>query len=116
MRNISLAVMNRRSWVSTVCSGDAINYAATVAGADADATDATVSTSSWDGVRRWTSARELYGFPLAVLVGLSADEQLAAARRASRAYVWWAAIGSVLLVLISGLLGRMSWQLAESRL
>jgi diguanylate cyclase (GGDEF)-like protein len=98
-------------------SGDAIDYTSEVPQSDAvDTEKATVSTSSWDGVRRWTSARELYGFPLAVLVGLSADEQLAAARRASRAYVWWAAIGSVLLVLISGLLGRMSWQLAESRL
>jgi two-component system NtrC family sensor kinase len=42
-------------------------------------TDVTVTTNSWDGVRRWTSARELYGFPLAVLVGLSVDEQMAGA-------------------------------------
>jgi diguanylate cyclase (GGDEF)-like protein len=97
-------------------SGDATDYTSTVPQSDDDDTEAKVSTSSWDGVRRWTSAREIYGFPLAVLVGLSADEQLAPARRDTRTYVWWAAIGSMLVVLISGLLSRMSWQLARSRL
>jgi diguanylate cyclase (GGDEF)-like protein len=97
-------------------SGEAADYTSTVPQSEDDDTEATVSTSSWDGVRRWTSAREIYGFPLAVLVGLSADEQLAPARRDTRTYVWWAAIGSMLVVLIAGLLGRMSWQLARSRL
>jgi diguanylate cyclase (GGDEF)-like protein len=100
----------------SVFSGDSVDYTATVPQSDGDDTEATVSTSSWDGVRRWTSARELYGFPLAVLVGLSADEQLAPARRDTRTYVGWAALGSILVVLIAGLLGRMSWQLARSRL
>ena len=97
-------------------SGDVIDYATTVAGADEDGTDAAVTTNSWDGVRRWTSARELYGFPLAVLVGLSVDEQMTGAQRQSRVYVGWAAVGSVLVVLILGLLGRMSWQLVQGRL
>jgi len=97
-------------------SGDAIDYAATVAGADAPDADATVTRSSWDGVLRWTSARELYGFPLAVLVGLSVDEQMAGAQAQMRVTVGWAAVGSVLVVLLTGLLGRMSWQLAQGRL
>ena len=97
-------------------SGDVIDYATTVAGADEDGTDAAVTTNSWDEVRRWTSARELYGFPLAVLVGLSVDEQMTGAQRQSRVYVGWAAVGSVLVVLILGLLGRMSWQLVQGRL
>jgi diguanylate cyclase (GGDEF)-like protein len=97
-------------------SGDAIDYASAVAGAGDDDTDAAVTANSWDGVRRWTSARELYGFPLAVLVGLSVDEQMASAQRQSRAYLGWAALGSVLVVLLTGLLGRMSWQLAQGRL
>jgi diguanylate cyclase (GGDEF)-like protein len=83
---------------------------------DAADTEVTVSNNSWDGVRRWTSARELYGFPLAVLVGLSVDEQLAPAHRDTRGYVWRAALGSVLTVLLAALLGRMSWQLAQGRL
>jgi diguanylate cyclase (GGDEF)-like protein len=99
-----------------VLSGDAIDYRSAVAGADAEDSDAVVSTSSWDGVRRWTSARELYGFPLAVLVGLSVDEQMASTAHQSRVYVEWAALGSALVVLLAGLLGRMSWQLLQSRL
>jgi diguanylate cyclase (GGDEF)-like protein len=99
-----------------VFSGDDIDYTASVAGTDADDTDAAVTISSWDGVRRWTSARELYGFPLAVLVGLSVDEQMAGEHRQSREYVGWATLGSVLVVLLTGLLGRMSWQIAQGRL
>ena len=99
-----------------VFSGDAIDYATAVAVPDADDTDAAVTTSGWDGVRRWTSARKLYGFPLAVLVGLSTDEQMAGADRQSRAYLEWATLGSVLAMLLTGLLGRMSWQLARGRL
>ena len=100
----------------SVRSGDAIDYAAAAAGADADDVDTTISTSSWDGMRRWTSGRELYGFPVAVLAGLSVDEQMAAARRQMRANLWWATLGSVLIVLLTAVLGRMSWQLDQSRL
>jgi diguanylate cyclase (GGDEF)-like protein len=99
----------------SVFSGEALDYISAVAGADAES-DATVSTSRWDGVRRWTGARELYGFPLAVLVGLSVDEQMAIAHVQARAYVGWATLGSFLVVILTGLLGRMSWQLAQGRL
>jgi diguanylate cyclase (GGDEF)-like protein len=99
----------------SVVSGDAIDYAAAVAGADAEETDAAVTSSRWDGVRRWTSARELYGFPLAVLVGLSVDEQMAGARAQMRTTLGWAVFGSLLVVTLTGLLGRMSWQLAQGR-
>src|SRR3984957_247488 len=104
----------RRSGESVV-SGDAIDYAAAVAGADEEETDAAVTISRWDGVRRWTSARELYGFPLAVLVGLSVDEQMAGARTQMRTTLSWAAFGSLLVVTLTGLLGRMSWQLVQGR-
>jgi diguanylate cyclase (GGDEF)-like protein len=96
-------------------SGDAIDYASAVAGADSDETDVAVTISRWDGVRRWTSARELYGFPLAVLVGLSVDEQMIVARAQMRTTLGWAAFGSLLVVTLAGLLGRMSWQLAQGR-
>jgi diguanylate cyclase (GGDEF)-like protein len=98
-----------------VVSGDTIDYAAAVAGADAEETDAAVTRSRWDGVRRWTSAHELYGYPLAVLVGLSVDEQMAGARAQMRTTLSWAAFGSLLVVTLTGLLGRMSWQLAQGR-
>jgi diguanylate cyclase (GGDEF)-like protein len=97
-------------------SGEAINYAGVVPGSDAVETDVTISTGSWDGVRRWTSARELFGFPLAVLVGLSVDEQLASAHRETLTYLWRAGFGSALIIVLTGLLGRMSWQLGQSRI
>src|ERR1700721_2427109 len=71
-----------------VFAGDAVNYGtaiSTIAGVDSAPT---ISANSWDGVKRWTNARELYGFPLAILVGLSVDEQLAGAQREARTY-WW---------------------------
>jgi diguanylate cyclase (GGDEF)-like protein len=104
----------RRSGDSVV-SGDAIDFAAAVAGADEEETDAAVTTSRWDGMRRWTSARELYGFPLAVLVGLSVDEQMGEAHAQMRATLSWAVFGSFLVVILTGLLGRMSWQLVQGR-
>jgi signal transduction histidine kinase len=95
-------------------SGEPIEYAAAAADPDAIDKDAAVSTSSWDGMRRWTSARELYGFPLAVLAGLSVDEQMAAAHRHARVCAWWAALASALVVALTTLLGRMSWRLQQS--
>jgi diguanylate cyclase (GGDEF)-like protein len=96
-------------------SGEAINYASVVTGSDAVETDVPVPTRSWDGVRRWSGARELYGFPVAVLVGLSVDEQLASAYRGTLIYLWRAGAASALIIVLTGLLGRMSWQLGQSR-
>ena len=96
-----------------VFSGDTVDYPSAVAGDDDAA--ATVSTSRWDGTQRWTSARELYGFPLAVLVGLSVDEQMAPARAQTRTYLMSAAIASIAVAILTGLLGRLSWQLAAAR-
>ena len=96
--------------------GDTVDYASVVPRSDVGDTEATASTNSWDHVRRWTVARELYGFPLAVLVGLSTDEQAAGVRRVTRTYLWRAVLGSVLAMLLLALLGRMSRQLAQSRL
>jgi diguanylate cyclase (GGDEF)-like protein len=97
-------------------SGDAINYASLLPKPDEVDADPPVSLSSWDGVRRWSSAREIYGFPLAILVGLAQEEQLAAVEKDSAVYLWRAAAGSLAIVLFTALLGRMSWQLAQSRL
>ena len=96
-------------------SGDAIDYASVVPGANEPEKEPTVSRSSWDGVWRWNSAREIYGFPLAIIVGLSQADQFAAVQRATSRYVWGAAGASVGIVLLMSLLGRMSWQLAQSR-
>jgi len=98
----------------SVLSGDSIDYAAAASGADD--TEPTIAVSPVDGVRRWAGTRELYGYPLAVRVGLSVDEQMAVPHRRAREYSAWAALGSVLIVLLTSLVGRMSWQLAQGRL
>jgi len=77
--------------------------------------EATTQTNTWDGVRRYTSVHHVYGFPLSVIVGLSTDEQLAPALRNKQIYLWRAAVGSLVAILIIAMMGRMSHQLALSR-
>lgn len=98
---------------SAVVSGEHINYSAAL---DPDATDMEppVSTSGWDGMRRWMSAREIYGYPLTVLAGLSVDEQMAVAHRHARLCAWWAALASALVIALTTLVGRISWHLQKS--
>lgn len=103
----------RRSGDSLL-AGDSVDYAALVP--DTEDTQALLATNTWDGVRRYTSARQLYDLPLAVIVGLSEEEQLATVTGQAHTYLWRATGGSLLLVLLVGLLSRMSWQLAQSRL
>ncbi len=105
----------RRSGESEV-SGDTIDYASLVADSDGNHSGGAIRSCSWDGERRWLSVREVYGFPLAVLVGLSVDEQLAIARRDAHIYVWRAGLASTLVIVLAGLLGRLTWQLEQSRI
>ncbi|HSM08049.1 MAG TPA: EAL domain-containing protein [Gemmatimonadota bacterium] len=74
-----------------------------------------LSTNEWDGVRRYTSARELYGFPVAVVVGISENEALAPADDRTSTYVARAGMASLLLILIAGVLAWMSWKLDRVR-
>jgi diguanylate cyclase (GGDEF)-like protein len=105
----------RRSGES-MFSGDALDYASALPKPDDADAEPPISRSSWDGVWRWSTAREIYGFPLAILVGLAQEEQLAAVQRDAFRYLSWAAAGSVGIILLMTVLGRMSWQLAQSRL
>jgi diguanylate cyclase (GGDEF)-like protein len=82
---------------------------------DESTSEAAILTDPWDGVRRYTMAKELYGYPLAVIVGLSVDEQMAGVLGNRRDYLWRASAASLLLVLLVAVFGRMSWQLALSR-
>jgi diguanylate cyclase (GGDEF)-like protein len=49
------------------------------------------------------------------VVGLSVAEQLAVVQRDNAVYLWWTAAGSAVIVLLAVILGRLSWQLAQSR-
>ncbi|MDY6946767.1 MAG: EAL domain-containing protein [Pseudomonadota bacterium] len=99
----------------TIFSGDRVDYGATVPDTDSADTQVRLVRNDWDGVERWTGAREIFGFPIAVLVGLSAQEQLSSVRAEARRYLWTAALGSVVILLLTGVFGRMSVQLAVSR-
>jgi len=108
-------VFRARRSGETLSAGEVVDYAAVVPSTDEAQSEAKLSTNAWDGIRRYTTARQLYDFPLAVIVGLSADEQLAITRRNIRTYLWRATAGSVLLILILAILDRMSRNLALSR-
>ena len=104
-------------------SGDAVSAGHTAgyrelvpAAGDIDQTPVSLRVNAWDGVERYTAARELYEFPVAIVVGLSAAEQLRPAIADARRYLLRAAAASVLLIALMTLLGRLSWQLQQSRL
>jgi diguanylate cyclase (GGDEF)-like protein len=99
----------------TFSAGTAVGYASVVTGVGQDDPTVSLTASGGDGIRRYTGTLQLFDFPLAVIVGLSEEEQLASTDRNIRSYLWRAAIGSTLLVSLSALLGRMSWQLARGR-
>ncbi|RKP53382.1 EAL domain-containing protein [Pararobbsia silviterrae] len=76
----------------------------------------TATVHPWDeGVTRYTNVRELHGFPLVAIVGLSQDEQLVDFHAHKRTYIWETALGSVMLIVLTLVLSRTSWQLALIR-
>ena len=107
-----------RVWRSgnTISAGEKTNFEAiTLHSEEEDKSEAKLSINAWDKVPRYTSARKLYNFPLTVIVGLSAKEQLAPFRKNKETYLWRATLGSLLLILVIAILGRLSWLLALSR-
>jgi diguanylate cyclase (GGDEF)-like protein len=99
----------------TVTAGARTVYASAIPGTDLGDPTVSLSVNGWDGVPRFTGTQQLYDFPLAVIAGLSEDEQLASVRESAHIYLWRAAIASAMLVLLTALLGRMNWQLESSR-
>jgi diguanylate cyclase (GGDEF)-like protein/PAS domain S-box-containing protein len=68
-----------------------------------------------DGVARYASVRRLHGFPLTVLVGLAAREQMAVYEQHRGNYLVAALAGSALLVALVAMISAWSWQLAKAR-
>jgi diguanylate cyclase (GGDEF)-like protein len=99
----------------SVTYGESTDYPAMVGTAQSDL-DPAITAGIVDAVPRWMRAREIYGFPLAAVVGLAVDEQLAGARHDKFIYLTRAGLASVLIVVLSAFLGRLSWQLMQSRL
>jgi diguanylate cyclase (GGDEF)-like protein len=105
----------RRSGEVVTANDSAYYEMLAVLAADVEQNEITLQINAWDNVRRYTSVSPVYGFPLAVVVGLSADEQLAGAGRNKRAYLWRAAAASLVVSLIVAVMGRMSHQLELTR-
>lgn len=101
----------------TVASGEVVDYSTLVRelDEDSDETPSFVMVNGWDGVKRFTSARKLYEFPVAVVLGLSFDEQMQPVAVQHRIYVIRAAAASVSLIILMTLLARLSMQLQRSR-
>jgi diguanylate cyclase (GGDEF)-like protein len=79
-------------------------------------TEAEVSINPWDQVPRYTAVRELFGFPVAIVVGLSEEEQLNAVRERAMTQGLQALFASLVTLIGVAILGRMSWQLQRSRM
>lgn len=109
-------VFRARRTGDLVSVGDMVDYSSMAPGAEQDESAPQVLVSSWDGIRRYTSARKLYDFPLTVIAGLSEEEQLAEYHRHVRVYLLWATASSVLLMLFAVMLARTRWQLDQSHL
>ncbi len=106
-------VFRARRSGDTVSVGEQIDYDSWVM--DDLEGEAEVQLNRWDNTRRYTIAREMYQYPLAIVVGLSEREQMAGAVEARRVYLWRSAGASVLLIAILGLLGWLSWRLQKER-
>ena len=74
-----------------------------------------LTTSPWDRIPRFTSARRLHGFPLTAVVALAENEQMAPFRQQRSQYLWLVGGGSAVLVLLVTLICVWSWQLTKSR-
>lgn len=98
-----------------ISAGAPLGIVATEASEVDDKSLAPLLEHPWDQTERYTVVRELFEFPLSIVVGLSRAEQLAPARTTAREYYWRAALASALLVLTVGVLGRLSWRLQKAR-
>jgi diguanylate cyclase (GGDEF)-like protein/PAS domain S-box-containing protein len=97
-----------------IVTGDEVDYRAISALAKSE--EARLSDNSWDGHRRYTAARELFDYPLALVAGVDEAELLTPVQERTRTYLWRAVGGTAFLVLLLGLLGRVSWQLGRTRI
>lgn len=99
----------------TTTTGDSVDFNTIVPLTLEPETGASLTTNAWDGVRRYTSASMLEGFPLAVIVGLSEAEQMAATEHKREVYLQRASSGSLLLVVVISVLGYIRRHISIER-
>lgn len=96
-----------------IFSGEQIDYEDLLTDNDGIGQPALVRSSEWDGVDRYLVARQLFEFPVAIVVGLSQTEQLDAAESMQRSYYLRAWLVSLAGLVILALLGWLSWKLQQ---
>ncbi|MGR4066697.1 putative bifunctional diguanylate cyclase/phosphodiesterase [Billgrantia sp. C5P2] len=96
-------------------TGEQIDYEKLLEDNSALGEPARVSVNGWDGVRRYLVARPLYEFPFAIVVGLSEEEQMAAAAALRHTYYWRAMLVSIVALAMLTLLGRLSRKLRRAQ-
>lgn len=99
----------------SIQSSNAINYKGLIENITADDVSAELKINQWDNKLRYTAVRELYEFPIAIVVAVSQAEQLIPAERITHMYMWRAAAASIFIFIVMVMLGRLSWQLQKER-
>jgi len=90
-------------------TGDAVDYAALLAQYGGEVSGAV--ENGWDNVSRYTAVHPLYGFPVAIVVGISEQDQLADIQKTANYYLKSASIATVVCAVILILL----WELLRNR-
>ncbi len=108
-------VFRARRTGNDVSAGEHVSYESVVPDVAPTRADAVIARNPWDDISRFTVARKLFEFPLAIVVGLSESEQLEPMRQRVSTYMGRAAIASALLTAVFGVLGWVSWQLQKTR-
>ena len=99
-----------------IISGELANYSQLVPdNEELEGLEVKLQHNSWDQIKRYTVASQLFEFPLAVVLGLSEKEKMQEANQLKRVYLLRAAAASVAFILISIILLRLSLQLKQSR-
>ncbi|HZZ91253.1 MAG TPA: EAL domain-containing protein [Usitatibacter sp.] len=106
-------IFRARRTGDAVMQGEKADYS-TLLAMPADRLPAPV-VNTWDHVRRYTVARELFEFPVAVVVGLSESEQMAEADERIAADLWRAGVASALLLALFAGLAALQWKLSHTR-
>ena len=99
-----------------IASGERANYSQLVPdNEELEELEVKLQHNSWDQVKRYTVASQLYEFPLAVVLGLSEKEQMQETTQLKHLYLLRASAASVVLIVITIILLRLSLQLKQSR-
>lgn len=102
-----------------VVSGEKVNFSDLVPNneefEEPESLEVRLQHNSWDKVKRYTAVSQLYDFPLAVVLGLSEQEQMQKVSQLKRVYLLRASVASVAITLIVIVLLRLSLQLKHSR-